>query len=85
MWRMAPASTRRSRAAIAATASIFMLHSVVDDDAFYPEAMLRCPVGRLDWMLRWLKANGAEFVSLDEAIARLSEPQARLLRGFHLR
>lgn len=55
---------------------IFMLHSVVDDDAFHPEAMLRCPAGRLDWILRWLKANGFAFVTLDEAIARLDQPQS---------
>ena len=55
---------------------IFMLHSVVDDDAFYPEATLRCPVGRLDWILRWLKANDVDLVSLDEAIARLGQPQS---------
>jgi peptidoglycan/xylan/chitin deacetylase (PgdA/CDA1 family) len=61
---------------------IFMLHSVVDDDAFYPEAMLRCPVGRLDWILRWLKANGFAFVTLDEAIARLEQPHAAPFAAF---
>src|ERR1051325_10790230 len=61
---------------------IFMLHSVVDDDAFYPEATLRCPVGRLDWILRWLKANGFAFVSLDEAIARLDAPQCAPFAAF---
>ena len=59
-----------------------MLHSVVDDDAFYPEAMLRCPVGRLDWILRWLKANGFAFVTLDEAIARLDQPQSAPFAAF---
>jgi peptidoglycan/xylan/chitin deacetylase (PgdA/CDA1 family) len=61
---------------------IFMLHSVVADDAFYPEAMLRCPVGRLDWILRWLKANGVVFVTLDEAIARLDQPQSGPFAAF---
>ena len=61
---------------------IFMLHSVVDDDAFYPEAMLRCPAGRLDWILRWLKANGFAFVTLDEAIARLDQPQSAPFAAF---
>src|SRR5262245_13103190 len=61
---------------------VFMLHSVVDDDAFYPEAMLRCPMGRLDWILRWLKTNGVALVSLDEAIARLAEPQSGLFAAF---
>ena len=61
---------------------VFMLHSVVDDGAFYPESMLRCPAGRLDWILRWLKANGVEFVSLDEAIARLAAPRSGLFAAF---
>jgi|tagenome__1003787_1003787.scaffolds.fasta_scaffold20931311_2 peptidoglycan/xylan/chitin deacetylase (PgdA/CDA1 family) len=61
---------------------IFMLHSVVDDDAFYPEAMLRCPVGRLGWIIRWLKANDVDLVSLDEAIARLDQAQSRLFAAF---
>jgi peptidoglycan/xylan/chitin deacetylase (PgdA/CDA1 family) len=61
---------------------IFMLHSVVDEDAYYPEAMLRCPVGRLDWVLRWLKAAHIAVVSLDEAIARLGEPQSAPFAAF---
>ena len=59
-----------------------MLHSVVDDDAFYPEAMLRCPVGRLDWILRWLKAAGFALVTLDEAIARLDQPPSAPIAAF---
>ena len=62
--------------------TIFMLHSVVDDDAFYPEAMLRCPAGRLDWTLRWLKANGRVFVSLDEAVARMGRTSTGLFASF---
>ena len=61
---------------------IFMLHSVVDDDAYYPEAMLRCPVGRLDWILRWLSAQDIDLVSLDEAIARLNEPRSAPFAAF---
>lgn len=61
---------------------IFMLHSVVDDDAFYPDEMLRCPVGRLEAILRWLKASGAEFVSLNDAIARLSGPPTGFFVAF---
>src|SRR5437868_14652314 len=56
---------------------VFMLHSIVDDAAFYPEALLRCPVGRLDLILRWLRNNGVEFVSLDGAVARLRAPRGR--------
>lgn len=54
--------------------TIFMLHSIVDDDAFYPDDMLRCPVSCLDWTLQWLKQSGTEFVSLDQAIDRLNDP-----------
>lgn len=61
---------------------IFMLHSVVDDDAFFPEEMLRCPVGRLDWIVRYLRANSVEIVSLDDAIARLNTPDARRFAAF---
>src|ERR1044072_3455093 len=59
-----------------------MLHSVVGDEAFYSEATLRCPVGRLDWILRWLKANDVDLVSLDEAIARLGQPQSAPFAAF---
>ena len=61
---------------------VFMLHSVVDDDAFHPEAMLRCPAGRLDFILRWLKSNGIALVSLDEAIDRLAEPRSAQFAAF---
>jgi len=61
---------------------IFMLHSVVDDDAFFPEEMLRCPAGRLDWIVRYLKANNVEIVSLSDAIARLSAPDAPRFAAF---
>jgi peptidoglycan/xylan/chitin deacetylase (PgdA/CDA1 family) len=44
--------------------------------------MLRCPAGRLEWTLQWLKQNGTEFVSLDEAIARLSGPQTGWFAAF---
>src|SRR4051794_39213976 len=61
---------------------IFMLHSIVEDGLFYPDEMLRCPVGRLDGTLRWLKSNGADFVSVDEAIARLSGPPVGFFAAF---
>jgi peptidoglycan/xylan/chitin deacetylase (PgdA/CDA1 family) len=62
--------------------TIFMLHSIVDDDAFYPDEMLRCPAGRLEWLLRWLTKQGMAFVSITEAIARLQEPQAGHFAAF---
>jgi peptidoglycan/xylan/chitin deacetylase (PgdA/CDA1 family) len=50
---------------------IFALHSVVDDDSFHPDDSLRCPVGKLEWILRRLQRQGVDFVTLDEAVARL--------------
>lgn len=51
---------------------IFALHSVVDDDTFYPDYTLRCPASQLEWALRWLRDEGLDFISLDEAVRRLS-------------
>ena len=56
---------------------IFALHSVTDDDAFHPDDTLRCPAGKLEWALRWVKEQNIEFVSMDEAVARLSEPSTQ--------
>jgi peptidoglycan/xylan/chitin deacetylase (PgdA/CDA1 family) len=56
---------------------IFALHSVVVDGAFYPDHTLRCPTGQLEWALRWLKEEGLDFVSLDEAVRRLTEENSR--------
>src|SRR5262249_53672207 len=43
-----------------------------DDDAFYPDYTLRCSTDRLEWALQWLRDEGLEFVSLDEAVRRLT-------------
>ena len=56
---------------------IFALHSVVDDDTFYPDHTLRCPTGQLEWGLRWLRDEGVDFVSLDEAVRRLTGENPR--------
>lgn len=57
---------------------IFALHSVTADDAFYPDdLMLRCPVSKLEWILRRLRQLQLDFVTLDEAVARLEAPAAR--------
>jgi len=56
---------------------IFALHSVVDDDAFYPDHTLRCSAGQLARTLQWLKDEGLEFVSLDEGIRRLNGENPR--------
>ena len=57
--------------------AIFALHSIVDDSASHPDETLRCPVSRLEAILRWLKHRGIEFVSLDQAMQRLGEPLRR--------
>jgi peptidoglycan/xylan/chitin deacetylase (PgdA/CDA1 family) len=61
---------------------IFALHSIVDDVAAHPDDSLRCSVSQLEWTLRWLKHQGVEFVSLDEAVERLSAPTTRRFAAF---
>lgn len=56
---------------------IFAFHSIVDDDAFYPDHTLRCPVGKLEWILRRLRQQRLDFVTLDQAVERLCAPSAR--------
>jgi peptidoglycan/xylan/chitin deacetylase (PgdA/CDA1 family) len=62
--------------------TIFMLHSVVDDAGPHPDHSLRCPVATLARTLRWLRERGVEFVSLDEAVARLQTPASRPFAAF---
>jgi peptidoglycan/xylan/chitin deacetylase (PgdA/CDA1 family) len=57
--------------------AIFALHSIVDDDAFHPDHTLRCPVGKLEWILRRLRQQRLDFVTFDEAVERLIAPAAR--------
>jgi peptidoglycan/xylan/chitin deacetylase (PgdA/CDA1 family) len=61
---------------------IFALHSVVADDAFHPDRTLRCPVGKLAWILRRLREQQLDFVTLDEAVRRLSDPSAGPFAAF---
>lgn len=61
---------------------IFALHSIVEDGAFYPDETLRCPVGKLEWTLRRLRQQGIDFVTMDEAVKRLSVPSARQFAAF---
>jgi peptidoglycan/xylan/chitin deacetylase (PgdA/CDA1 family) len=61
---------------------IFALHSIVDDAASNPDHTLRCPVGKLEWILRWLRQQDLDFVTLDEAVERLSAPAARPFAAF---
>ena len=53
--------------------TIFVLHSVVSDAACYPDEFIRCPVSVLEQALSWLKDNGIQVVSLDEAVERLAQ------------
>ncbi len=57
--------------------SIFALHSIVGDDDFHPDHTLRCPVGKLEWILRRLRQQRLDLVAFDEAIERLSTPIGR--------
>lgn len=61
---------------------IFAFHSIVDDNAFYPDYTLRCPVGKLEWILRRLRQQQLDFVTLDEAVERLGAPAARPFVAF---
>lgn len=61
---------------------IFALHSIVDDEAFHPDHTLRCPVGKLEWILRQLRQQELDFVTLDEAVERLALPSARPFVAF---
>ncbi|MGA8820477.1 MAG: polysaccharide deacetylase, partial [Xanthobacteraceae bacterium] len=57
---------------------IFALHSVTAGDAFYPDdSMLRCPTSELEWILLRLRQLQFDFVTLDEAVARLEAPAGR--------
>jgi peptidoglycan/xylan/chitin deacetylase (PgdA/CDA1 family) len=52
---------------------IFMLHSTIGNSAPHMED-IRCPVAALERMLCWLRDNGVQFLSLDQALERLSRP-----------
>jgi len=63
---------------------IFALHSIVDDASLYPDETLRCAAGKLAWVLRSLKEEGLDFVSLHEAVRRLRVADARGFAAFTL-
>ena len=52
---------------------IFVLHSVVDDDAVYVDQTLRCSTRQLETTLKWLRGQDVDFVGLDEAVLRLQD------------
>jgi peptidoglycan/xylan/chitin deacetylase (PgdA/CDA1 family) len=62
--------------------TIFMLHSIVDDPSDYPDESVRYSTGKLEWTLCWLKAEGIEFVSLDQVVERLREPSSPPFAAF---
>ena len=61
---------------------IFILHSVVGDVSSYPDQTLRCSASKLEWALQWLREEGLDFVSLDEAVQRLSDENAPPFAAF---
>jgi peptidoglycan/xylan/chitin deacetylase (PgdA/CDA1 family) len=61
---------------------IFALHSIAGDGAFHPDHTLRCPAGKLEWILRRLRQQGFDFVTLDEAVRRLSAPTSQPFAAF---
>ena len=63
---------------------IFVLHSVVDDDAVYVDQTLRCSTGQLETTLKWLRGQDVDFVDLEEAIRRLRYGDPRPFACFTL-
>jgi peptidoglycan/xylan/chitin deacetylase (PgdA/CDA1 family) len=61
---------------------IFALHSVVADDAFHPDHTLRCPAGTLDWVLRRLRRQNLDIVTLDEMVERLNATPPKPFAAF---
>jgi peptidoglycan/xylan/chitin deacetylase (PgdA/CDA1 family) len=61
---------------------IFALHSVVADDAFHPDHTLRCPAGTLEWVLRRLRRQKLDIVTLDEVVERLNAPVPKPFAAF---
>lgn len=61
---------------------VFAFHSIVSDDAAHPDYTLRCPAGKLEWILRQLRQQQLDFVTLDEAVERLAAPATRPFVAF---
>lgn len=61
---------------------IFMLHSVSDDATVHIDQGIHCPQSKLAFILQWLQRAGLEFVTLDEAVARLESPAAAPFAAF---
>jgi peptidoglycan/xylan/chitin deacetylase (PgdA/CDA1 family) len=57
----------------AGSGTIFMLHSVVDDASSYLNEPTRCTVVVLDRLLRYLRDNRIDIVTMDDALARLDD------------
>ena len=63
---------------------IFVLHSVVDDAALYPDQTLRCSACQLEKLLHWLRGENIDFVDLGEAVRRLRGRSPRPFACFTL-
>ncbi len=63
---------------------IFVLHSVVDDDAVYVDQNLRCSTRQLETTLHWLRGQNIDFVDLEEAVRRLQDRNPRPFACFTL-
>jgi len=61
---------------------IFMLHSTVGKANTFLLEDLRCPLATLEGILSWLKDNDVQFVSLDDAMQRLSRPLSKRFCAF---
>jgi peptidoglycan/xylan/chitin deacetylase (PgdA/CDA1 family) len=61
---------------------IFMLHSVTDDAAIHIDQGIRCSVTKLTQILRQLRQQDVEFVTIDDAIERLKKPSSASFAAF---
>lgn len=61
---------------------IFMLHSVTDDASLHIDQGIRCSVTKLTQILRQLREQDVEFVTIDDAIERLKEPASASFAAF---
>jgi peptidoglycan/xylan/chitin deacetylase (PgdA/CDA1 family) len=59
-----------------------MLHSTVGKSNTFLLEDLRCPLATLEGILSWLKDKDVQFVSLDDAMQRLSRPLSKRFCAF---
>jgi peptidoglycan/xylan/chitin deacetylase (PgdA/CDA1 family) len=61
---------------------IFMLHSVTEDAGSRIDQGIRCSVAKLELILRALRQQGVDLVTVDDAIDRLHAPSAGTFAAF---